>query len=200
MSALRHLAAGALAGGAGTAAMDLLLYRRYRREGGKDGIWRWESAEGVTTWDEASAPGRLGQKVERFVMGRSPPERLARATTNLVHWATGAGWGLVRRAGQAYVDAGLAAGTRSRTGGMAHELRGAAVGEGVRADLEVRRPHPREGLVRPPRVRPRDGRRVRGAQRRRCRRWSSTPEEAMTSAPLIVRPHTNCSCSARWSS
>jgi hypothetical protein len=37
---LRNLAAGAIAGVVGTAAMDLLLYERYRRHGGKDGLWR----------------------------------------------------------------------------------------------------------------------------------------------------------------
>jgi hypothetical protein len=90
----RRLAAGALSGAVGTAAMDLLLYVRYRREGGKDGAWRWESAEGVTSWDKASAPGQVGKKVEQLVSRRSPPDRWARPTTNLVHWATGAGWGL----------------------------------------------------------------------------------------------------------
>jgi hypothetical protein len=91
---LRHLTTGAVAGAVGTVAMDLLLYRRYRANGGKDGAWRWESAEGVTTWEQASAPGRLGEKVERLLMGHQPPDRWARPTTNLVHWATGAGWGL----------------------------------------------------------------------------------------------------------
>ena len=91
---VRRLAVGALSGAVGTAAMDLLLYRRYRRDGGQDSAWRWESAEGVTTWDQASAPGRLGEKVERLVTRRPPPDRWARPTTNLVHWATGAGWGL----------------------------------------------------------------------------------------------------------
>ena len=91
---IRRLALGALSGAVGTAAMDLLLYRRYRRDGGQDSAWRWESAEGVTTWDEASAPGQLGEKVERLVTRRPPPDRWARPTTNLVHWATGAGWGL----------------------------------------------------------------------------------------------------------
>ena len=90
----RRLAVGALSGAVGTAAMDFLLYQRYRREGGKGSAWRWESAEGVTTWDEASAPGQLGQKVERLVTGRPPPDRWARPTTNAVHWATGVGWGL----------------------------------------------------------------------------------------------------------
>jgi hypothetical protein len=90
----RRLAGGALAGTVGTAAMDALLYRRYRRDGGQDSAWRWESADGVTSWDAASAPGRLGEKVERLVTGHPPPDRWARPTTNAVHWATGAGWGL----------------------------------------------------------------------------------------------------------
>jgi len=83
---------GAVAGAVGTAAMDLLLYTRYRRGGGKDSLWRWESAEDVMSWDEASAPGQLGQKVERLLTRREPPDRWARSTTNLMHWATGIGW------------------------------------------------------------------------------------------------------------
>ena len=90
----RVLAAGALSGAVGTAAMDLVLYLRYQREGGKDSAWRWESAEGVTGWDQASAPGQVGEKVERLVTRRPPPDRWARPTTNLVHWATGIGWAL----------------------------------------------------------------------------------------------------------
>lgn len=90
----RHLAAGAVAGAVGTAAMDLLLYRRYRRDGGKEPFERWELAAGVTGWDEASAPGKIGQKLERLVTGRPPPDRWARTTTNVVHWATGIGWGV----------------------------------------------------------------------------------------------------------
>jgi hypothetical protein len=93
-SFVRDLAVGAAAGAVGTAAMDLLLYRRYRRESGSEGAWRWESAEDVTAWEGASAPGRLGEKVERAVIGHEPPERWARPTTNLVHWATGVGWGV----------------------------------------------------------------------------------------------------------
>lgn len=84
--------AGAVAGAIGTTAMDLLLYRRYRRDGGKDSFARWEFAGGVLGWDDASAPGRLGQKVERLVIGREPPDRWARTTTNAVHWATGIAW------------------------------------------------------------------------------------------------------------
>jgi hypothetical protein len=94
MKLLRNAGAGALAGAGGTAAMDLLLYARYRRDGGKDSLWRWEFAENVMSWDEASAPGQLGRKALRQVTGDEPPEAWARPTTNMVHWATGIGWGV----------------------------------------------------------------------------------------------------------
>jgi hypothetical protein len=88
----RRALRGAIAGAIGTAAMDLLLYRRYRRGGGKDSFLRWELAGDVMGWADASAPGQLGEKAERLVTGHEPPERWARATTNVVHWATGIGW------------------------------------------------------------------------------------------------------------
>src|SRR5215470_13990169 len=94
MSFVRQLVLGALAGAVGTAAMDYVLYLRYRRDGGKDSFWQWEFASGVDSWDTASAPGRLGEKVEHLVTGEAPPDAWARPTTNLVHWATGIGWGV----------------------------------------------------------------------------------------------------------
>ena len=94
LSTRRFFAIGAFAGAAATDAMDLVLYLCYRRDGGQDSLWQWESAGAVTTWDAASAPGQLGQKLERLVIGKKPPDTWARATTNLVHWATGIGWGL----------------------------------------------------------------------------------------------------------
>jgi len=94
MQTSKKLIVGGLAGAVGTAAMDLVWYRRYRNGGGKEPLWRWESAAGVMGWDEASAPGQLGRKVLRAVSRREPPDEWARTTTNLVHWATGVGWGL----------------------------------------------------------------------------------------------------------
>jgi len=91
---IRSAALGAVAGTVGTAAMDLLLYRRYRSEGGADGLWHWESAGGVTTWSQASAPGQVGQKLERFLTKREPADQWARSTTNVMHWATGIGWAM----------------------------------------------------------------------------------------------------------
>lgn len=90
---LRGLVVGAVAGAVGTAAMDLLWYARYRRGGGEDAAWGWETAETVHTWDEASAPGQVGRTALGLVTGGDPPARWARTTTNVVHWAMGIGWG-----------------------------------------------------------------------------------------------------------
>jgi hypothetical protein len=90
----QRLIVGAVAGAVGTAAMDLLLYRRYRSAGGDDSVWSWESAAGVTSWQQASAPGQIGRKLQRLLTRREPADRWARATTNTVHWATGIGWGI----------------------------------------------------------------------------------------------------------
>jgi hypothetical protein len=94
MTLIRNAVAGVVAGAVGTAAMDLVWYRRYRRDGGQEALWQWESARDVTTWEQASAPGQLGRKALDAVMGKPAPDRWARTTTQLVHWATGVGWGV----------------------------------------------------------------------------------------------------------
>jgi hypothetical protein len=83
---------GVIAGVVGTAAMDLLWYSRYRRAGGEDSFLRWEFGADVVGWADASAPGQVGQKAACILTGRQPPERWARTTTNVIHWATGIGW------------------------------------------------------------------------------------------------------------
>jgi hypothetical protein len=88
----RKLIRGVLAGVVGTASMDLLLYARYRHGGGTDSIWKWEFAETVKEWDQASAPGQVGRKLEELIAHHPVPDSWARSTTNLVHWATGVGW------------------------------------------------------------------------------------------------------------
>jgi hypothetical protein len=84
---------GAAAGALGTAAMDLVEFRRYRLGGGSQRLTAWETAVGVNTWEDASAPGQFGKRVAEGVTGRDLPDRWARSATNLVHWATGLGWG-----------------------------------------------------------------------------------------------------------
>src|SRR5262245_1851745 len=90
----RNLVAGAVAGAVGTAAMDLVWYRRYKREGGNSELWEVELGAGVASWSDASAPGQLGRKALRAVLGEDPPDAWARPTTNVVHWATGIAWGI----------------------------------------------------------------------------------------------------------
>jgi hypothetical protein len=92
---VRNVVAGAVAGAVGTTAMDLLLYTRYRRGDGKESLWRWEFAAGVMSWDDASAPGQLARKGLRQLAGEDPPDDWARPATNIVHWATGIGWGVL---------------------------------------------------------------------------------------------------------
>jgi hypothetical protein len=94
MNVITSVGAGMIAGAVGTAAMDLLWYRRYRRQGGRVRFLRWESGGDITTWDAASAPGEVGRKLEELLTGITPPDSWARPTTNAVHWATGIGWGL----------------------------------------------------------------------------------------------------------
>jgi hypothetical protein len=91
--AVRSALAGAVAGAVGTMAMDLVWFERYRRGGGTQEFLAWETADGVDRWDQVSAPGRAGQKLVNHVTGRDLPDRWARSTTNVVHWATGVAWG-----------------------------------------------------------------------------------------------------------
>jgi hypothetical protein len=87
------VAKGVLAGLAGTLAMDLLWYRRYRREGGEDGFLAWETSSGTNSYDEAGAPAQVGRRiVERYLQHELPPAS-ARPMNNAVHLLTGAGWG-----------------------------------------------------------------------------------------------------------
>jgi hypothetical protein len=69
----RALVQGAAAGAVGTATMDLVMFVRYRRGGGRQSLYTWETAEGVAKWDDASAPGQVGRMVVRAVSGRDVP-------------------------------------------------------------------------------------------------------------------------------
>ena len=90
---IARLARGAAAGVLGTLAMDVLWWRRYRRGGGEDGFLDWEFATGVDSFEVASAPGRVGQRVAGL-FGVDLPDEAAGATTNAVHWLTGVGYGI----------------------------------------------------------------------------------------------------------
>lgn len=92
---------GAVAGIVATAAMDLLWYRRYRRDGGDADLLSWEFSTAATDFgDDAPAPARVGKLVADRVGVELDDSQVA-SVNNTVHWLTGIGWGKV---------AGLAAG------------------------------------------------------------------------------------------
>ena len=102
-SLLSGATAGVVAGAVGTLAMDLVWYGRYRRSGGEDGFTDWEFATSTLSFDEASAPAQVGRRAAGAV-GIDLPDEAAAATTNVMHWLTGAGYGvahgtLLRRRG-----------------------------------------------------------------------------------------------------
>ncbi len=85
-------ARGALAGAAGTLAMDLVWYARHRRGGGEAPFAEWEITRSVPSWDEAPAPARMGRKIIEAVTGRPVPLERAAALSNVMHWGYGTSW------------------------------------------------------------------------------------------------------------
>lgn len=88
------LALGASAGAVGTVAMDALWWRRARNAGSDDDFVEWQFATGseYDSFEDASAPAQVGQRMARMAGIELPVER-AGLTTDVVHWATGIGWG-----------------------------------------------------------------------------------------------------------
>ena len=80
---------GLAAGAAGTFAMDVLLYARYSRGGGKRDFRAWEFSADVSSWKEAPAPAQVGRRLfEGLFQKELPPERAA-LVSNITHWAYG---------------------------------------------------------------------------------------------------------------
>jgi hypothetical protein len=89
MTPLGAVARGLLAGTLGTLAMDLFLYGRYRREGGKQGLKSWELSEGIATWEQAPAPAQVGRRLVEGLFERKLPDTRAAQFNNVTHWAYG---------------------------------------------------------------------------------------------------------------
>ena len=109
---VRRVVAGVAAGMAGTLAMDLLWWSRYRRGGGEDGFTDWEFSASTTSFEEAGPPAQVGRRAAALV-GVDLPDELAGTTTNVVHWLTGVGYGLAHAAvsdGGRSLRSGLATG------------------------------------------------------------------------------------------
>jgi hypothetical protein len=93
LSPVGAIARGLVAGAVGTVAMDLVWFARYKRAGGEQGFWAWETGADVKKWDDVSAPGQVGRRLAEVFLQRDLPDEWARATNNVVHWAYGTGWG-----------------------------------------------------------------------------------------------------------
>lgn len=76
---------GAMAGAAGTAAMDVALYLRSRASSSDQGFLAWEFG-GPSEWDKISAPGQVGRRLVEGFRQRALDERWARLTNNVMHW------------------------------------------------------------------------------------------------------------------
>ena len=72
---IRALVTGAVAGTAGTLAMDLLWYRRYKHNGGEDGFLEWEFSSGTANYEQAAAPAQVGKRlVEGYLQTELSPQ------------------------------------------------------------------------------------------------------------------------------
>lgn len=91
LSPIGAVVRGVLAGAAGTAAMDLVWYGRYRRGGGHQAFAEWEFSSDVT-WDTAPAPAHVGKRLTEGFLQRPLPEDAAPLVNNVMHWAYGLGW------------------------------------------------------------------------------------------------------------
>ena len=85
---------GVLAGVAGTMAMDLVWYARYRKEGGESSFNDWQFRSKIDGFDDAPAPAKVG-KILAGKINIDLPDRSATLTNNGVHWGTGLWWGVV---------------------------------------------------------------------------------------------------------
>jgi hypothetical protein len=80
---------GLVAAAIGTAAMDTLLFARYRRGGGQTRFADWELSAGLKGWEDAPAPAQVGKRlVEGLFEIKLPPQR-APLVNNVTHWGFG---------------------------------------------------------------------------------------------------------------
>lgn len=93
MTPLLAVIIGGLAGAVGTLAMDLVWYRRHRAAGGEAGFVEWEFSTGAEGVEDAGAPAEVGRRIVESLLQTPLPPRVAGITNDVVHWATGMGWG-----------------------------------------------------------------------------------------------------------
>jgi hypothetical protein len=89
LTPLGGIARGLVAGAVGTAAMDALLFARYRRGGGESGFDAWEFSSGISSWEQAPAPAQVGKRLVEGLFARELPAGRAALVNNVTHWAFG---------------------------------------------------------------------------------------------------------------
>lgn len=127
-SLVRSAACGIIAGAVGTLFMDLVLFVRYKRGGGQSGFFAWEFASGLDSWDDASAPARVGKLLFETTTHTELAASHAQTATNVMHWGYGAQWGVIF---------GIAIGSASRMRLWQGPLLGALVWLGSYVSLPI---------------------------------------------------------------
>lgn len=89
MTPLGALARGLAAGALGTAAMDGLLFLRYRRGGGTTRLADWEFSSELTSWEQAPAPAQVGRRLVEGLFQIRLGEKRVPLVNNVTHWAFG---------------------------------------------------------------------------------------------------------------
>jgi hypothetical protein len=83
------IARGLVAATVGTLAMDLVLFARYKKDGGKDHFRDWEFSADVKTWTDAPAPAQVGRRLYEGLFQTQLPDDKAVLVNNITHWAFG---------------------------------------------------------------------------------------------------------------
>jgi hypothetical protein len=83
------IARGVLAGAVGTAAMDALLFARYRGGGGRGRFALWEFSLDVSDWDQAPAPAQVARRLIEGLFNRELSVERAALVNNITHWGYG---------------------------------------------------------------------------------------------------------------
>jgi hypothetical protein len=101
---LGAIARGLIAAAVGTAAMDLLLFWRYRRDSGEDDFLTWEFSSGLSSWEQAPAPAQVGKRLVEGLFQIELPAEQAPLVNNITHW----GYGIMGGASYGIVAGSLA--------------------------------------------------------------------------------------------
>ncbi len=89
MTPVGALARGLAASAVGTLALDLVVFTRYRRGGGKSSFPDWEFSADLHSWDDAPAPAHVGKRLVEGLFQIRLPEHRARLVNNVMHWGYG---------------------------------------------------------------------------------------------------------------